>query len=347
MIQKWLVRLSNDSPELKDFDPDRYKFENDKKKHDNFFASWGYKILVVDITRTESYKAKNREIYYIGRKFFLQYQVFKISSNDLSNDTDSTPVMREIYDKVVMGLMCIKDVVQKIGHQFYVKPQAMCLQKLFELMGFNVLVKDRVCEGGIFLKSELPDNERFLIVSYGLIEPFKEFGIPLLQCPPNIGMDAKDTHIDTLFGIINFQDKVEIDCSNYNGILYVHTDTLKKIQVDQTSEKVWKDLKNEMKTRGYLIRIYVPESDFQNIGINFKFDHENKILLTNAFPKKERQFLEQLGISVCAPEFSFGTNDPLSGGVNCSYLVIPDNESIQKNIISWIKNNTDTPFCGN
>ena len=153
-------------------------------------------------------------------------------------------------------------------------------------------------------------------------------------------MNAKDTHIDTVLGIINFKDQVDVDGRKYNGILYVHTDTLKKVQVDSTSQKIWKDLKHEMQTRSYLIREYVPETNFQNIGINFKFDQENQLLLANAFPKKERQFLDRLGISVLAPEYSFGTNDPLSGGVNCSYLIVPDQKKIQNNVLNWIINNS-------
>ncbi len=340
MPQNWLLRFSNESTQLKDFDPERFKFENDKKRMDEFFESYGYKILIVDITKPESHQYSNKEIYRIGSEFFLQHKVFENHASNSPNNMDKTPFMLEIYDKIVMGLMCIKDVIQEIGQSYYINPHALRLKKLFELMGYNPISEDGICEGGTFLKGTPPGSEGFLIVSYDLVENFEELKIPLLRSPPDIGTDTQNTHIDTYFGILNFKLSKVIDGKKYAGILYVHTNTLKKIQDDTAKRKVWNDLKEEMQTRKYLIHEYIPENTYQNIGINFKFDEANNTLLSNAIPKREQTFLKSLDISVLAPEFSFGTNDSISGGVNCSYLIIPDNESIQKYIISWIKKHT-------
>jgi len=335
MTNNWLVHIRYDSPQLASSDPDRIIFENDKEKMDEFFAIHQYNILSIDLTQQNSYQLPGKEIYILGKDFFQSLNLFNTPSKNPS-DIASPSYMLEIYDKFIMGLNCIKDIAQQIGTDFYIKPHALRLKLLLERMGFNVIPKDVISEGGLFLKGLPPTGTPFLIVSHNFIKSFQKLKIELLKCPPNIGVDSYDTHIDTYLGIINFREELTIDMGKYNGILYVHRETLKKIQADRKKQDVWNILKSKMERKGYLIRIYEPETEYQNIGINFKFDTGTHTFLTNAFPKKERAFLSGLGITVIAPELSFGSNNSNCGGINCSYLLIPSNENIQKNIVNWI-----------
>ncbi len=335
MTNNWLVYLRYDSPELSNSDPERIIFEKDKEKITEFFVIHQYHILCIDLTQQNSYQLPGKEIYILGKDFFQNFNLFDNRSKNPS-DPASPSYMLEIYDRLVMGLNCIKDVTQQIGPDFYIKPHALRLKLLLGQMGFKVITKDVVSEGGLFLKGLPPHGAPFLIISHDFIKFFQELKMDLLKCPLKIGKDSFDTHIDTYLGIINFREEIMFHSVKYTGILYVHLQTLKKIHADTKKQEVWNILKKEMENRGYLIRQYEPETENQNIGINFKFDRDNHALLTNAFPKKERSFLNGLGITVLAPELRFGSNDSMCGGINCSYLLIPHNENIQKNIINWI-----------
>ena len=336
MTNIWLLHISYDSPQLSDSDPERITFENDKRKHDEFFITHPYNILIISSEDESSYQVPGKKIYILGKDFFQHLDIFENHSNNSPDAGISPSYMLEIYDRVVMGLSCLKDVAQQIDNTFYVKPYALRVKTLLEQMGFNVITDNFISEGGIFLKGTPPSGTPFLIISHNFIEHFQKLKLPLLRCPPDIGNDPNDTHIDTYLGIINFREARIIDGTVYNGILYVHTGILKKIHADAKKQDVWQILKAEMENRGYLMREYSPETEYQNIGINFKFDCYNDTLLSNAFPKKERFFLNGIGINVIAPELNFGSNNFITGGVNCSYLLIPYNKKIQENIINWI-----------
>ncbi len=334
MLQKWLVRLSTESPEL--IDPDRISFEKDKTLLDTFFVSHGYKVLIINIFQPKSYQVSNQEVYVLGNDFFQQYSVFESLSTD--NMNSDPPYLIQAFDKIVMGLHCLKDVVQQINEIYYIYPHALRLIKLFELLGYDVKPAYKVCEGGIFLQGIPPIGSPFLIISHDLTEPFNELQTAILQCPPRIGMNINDTHIDVYLGIINFREQISIQNQKYNGILYILKETLQKILRHPVKRRKWANLREDLVKRSYLVREYSPETPLQKIGINFKFDIENLTLLTNAFPQNEQTFLQQLGIRVLAPEYSFGSNDYLSGGMNCSYLLIPHSETLHNIIITWIKN---------
>ena len=339
MVINWLLHIAYDSPQLPQSDPERVTFEKDKERIDEFFIAHDYRILRIDITKQKSHQIPGKEIYLLGKDFFHHLNLFDPQPSQSPDAVVTPSYMIEIFDRVVLGLHCLKDIAQQIGTDFYIKFHAVRLKALLEIMGFNVIAKSVVNEGGLFLKGLPPTGAPFLIISHGFLDPFREFKLDLLQSPPDLGVNSKDTHIDTYLGIINFREELMINGVKYNGILYVHTETLKKIHADSKKQQVWNILKEEMRNRRYLIREYEPETEYQNIGINFKFDHANHTLLTNAFPKKERSFLKKLGISVIAPEYSFGANDSMAGGINCSYLLIPHNSNIQKNIINWIATN--------
>ncbi|MHA1279363.1 MAG: hypothetical protein ACTSQI_21660 [Candidatus Helarchaeota archaeon] len=340
MIGKWLLRVQHGVPELSQTDPERDKFERDKTRIDQYFCNHGYKILCIDITKQASYQLPGKAIYILGKDFFQRPELLK---KPINNDkvSDLQAYLLQAFDTIVMTLKCIKDLVQEINGIYYINPYAKRLQLLFELMGFTVKSHDVLSEGGLFLKGLPPNGDPFLIVSYEFIEHFKEVNLPVLRNPPSIGMDgydplSEDSHIDTYLGLINFHERLKFDDRNYNGVLYVHTDSLKFIAEDPVKREFWDRITNEMNQRGYLIREYTPTTLAQNIGINFKYDPQNHMLLTNAFPKKERTFLHTLGISVLAPEYDFSTNDSYSGGINCSYFLIPHNAFLETRIVDWI-----------
>lgn len=344
MAKKWLLRLSYDNPKLANSDPVRFKFENDKNRMDDFFESYGYYILRLDINNKESYNIPNKNIYVLGKNFFDNLINSNITSNNFKDD-DKEAVKKyliEAYDRILMTLRCIKDLVQEIGtfqgigEVFYINPHTYRLKNLFELLDYKVILKEKICEGGLFLKGVPEDGDPFLIVSHDFIDDFEDLNTTILRSPKNIGTDPLDSHIDLYLGIINFKEKLEINDHNFNGIIYIHDESLKLIQDNPLKRNQWNILKREIDKRGYLIRKYIPETKAQNIGINFKFDRENNNLLTNAFPDQERIFLQNLGITVLAPEFSFSTNDSFSGGINCSYIFINNNKNIQNKIIDQI-----------
>jgi hypothetical protein len=289
MKNKWLVHFSYDSPDLAESDPERITFEQDKANLDEYFLDHRYNILSINITQEKSSQLPGRPLYIVGKDFFYHLNVFLKVSNPSSIATQSD--MLEMYDRVVMGLRCIKDVAQQIGTNFYIKPHALRLKALLEQMGYIVITKSIVSEGGLFLKGTPSHGAPFLIVSHRYFEPFKKLKIETFKSPPNIGVDSYDNHIDTYLGIINFKEEITIEDLRYNGILYVHSETLEKIYADSKKQKVWEILKKKMEQRAYFIREYEPETRYQNIGINFKFDRDNHILLSNAFPEKEQSFL--------------------------------------------------------
>jgi hypothetical protein len=338
MVNKWLLRLSYDNPQLANSDPVRFEFENDKNRMDDFFESYGYSILRVDVNNKKSYRIPNKNIYVLSKNFFDSLIDSKNISNNIK-DNDKEAVKKyliEAYDRILMTLRCIKDLVQEIGEAFYINPHTFRLKNLFELLDYKVISKEKICEGGLFLKGVPEDGDPFLIVSHDFIDDFEDLNTTILRSPKNIGTDPLDSHIDLYLGIINFKEKLEINGTKFNGILYIHKETLKIIQNDPLKQDQWNILKEEIEKRGYVIRIYIPETSAQNIGINFKYDGINKTLITNAFPSKERKFLKNLRISVLAPEYNFSTNDSFSGGINCSYIFIPNGRILEDKIINWI-----------
>ncbi|MHA1271691.1 MAG: hypothetical protein ACTSPY_18005 [Candidatus Helarchaeota archaeon] len=336
MMNNWLLRLAYDNSELAISDHTRYEFENDKNRIDDFFLDNNYHILRIDVNNQYSYKVPNKNLYILGKDFFQDLQT---NYNQSNTTEDVKSYLIEAADRILMSLKCIKDLVQEIGGVYYINPYTYRLKSIFELLGFDIKLKKVLCEGGLFLKGNPINGEPFLIVSHDLIEHFEDLKITILKCPPDIGTDPSDTHIDTYLGIINFKEMLEINKTKFNGILYIHSHSLNKIESDPIKQNIWKNLLNEMKSRGYLVRKYTPTTPAQNIGINFKFDTENNSLLTNAFPLKERKFLTNLGITIISPEYNFSTNDSFSGGINCSYIFIPNNEKIHDKILNRILNN--------
>lgn len=336
MINRVLLKLSNNNPDLSISDPVRFEFENDKKRMDRFFEEHGYSIISIDVNSKRSYKNSNKSIYFLGNDFFENFFPDQIYSSNNKADNTIQAYISEAHDRIIMSLRCMKDLVQEIGDHLYINPYTIRLKLLFELLGYKVISKEIISEGGLFLRGEPPDGTPFLIVSHDFIDHFMNLGLPILQSPKNIGTDPLDSHIDTYLGIINFREKIEIEGSDFNGILYIHNESLKNIRKETQKEEKWNSLKNEMEMRGYFIKEYIPETTAQKIGINFKFNIEQHNLLTNAFPHKERTFLNRLGIIVLAPEYSYSTNDCFSGGINCSYIFIPNNIKIKKCVIDWI-----------
>ena len=324
----WLINISNFPSKSVNSTKSMITFNKDKEKLDLYFEKEGYGIIRIKILERNSYKIPGKNIFILGSDFFEKHKDiinkntgFLQSSLGSTKDTKKLIFKRRIFNQLSISLSCIKDIVQKIGNVMYIYPDARDLMIFFKLLGYNIIPDTHVSEGGTFLKGIINEKYQFLIVSYDFVEYFKNLNIPILRAPPNIGELPENTHIDILFGIINFNKKRIIAEKQYNGIFYVHFKTYKKIQEDIIKKQIWESLKNKLNEKKYLIRIYTPETKFQNIGINFKFDVINNKLLTNAFPIKERKFLGKIGISVIAPEYSFSTNNYESGGVNCSYLI--------------------------
>ncbi|MBD3226726.1 MAG: hypothetical protein GF329_00935 [Candidatus Lokiarchaeota archaeon] len=332
-----LLRLANNDPELAISDPERFEFENDRRRMDEFFAVHGYFIIAVDVNSEESYRIRDKGIYVLGKDFLDDINSDRKHLNRKEVKGSVQTYINEAHDRIIMSLRCIKDLVQEIENRIYINPYTNHLKRIFEILGYNVILKKIISEGGLFLKGNPSKGKPFLIISHDFIDYFMELGIDILKSPENIGSDPLDSHIDTYLGIINFKEKIDIKGSEFNGILYIHSDSLKNIQNNLEKKEQWNSLKNEMKMRDYFIKEYIAKTPAQNIGINFKFDRENNNLLTNAFPKKEKDFLQMLGINVLAPEYNYSTNDCFSGGINCSYIFIHRNVNLRNKIINWIK----------
>jgi hypothetical protein len=146
-------------------------------------------------------------------------------------------------------------------------------------------------------------------------------------------------HLDTEMNVINFKKPMKISMGKrkreFNGILYVYDKHLKDTSLIITN------FLDRVRSWGYLVRPYTPDVDkeaIQRIGINFKHDPENKTLITNAFPEKEKRFLLEKGLlkEIIAPGIKYG-NGLEWGGVACGYVSMKAKSSAINSIIKKIR----------